>query len=156
MEKLLGDIPKIMREEGLVAAVENSGNVIARSLDRAAPIDNSAARRQKKGNKPHLRATHDVKAYRIDAGTVIGIIGALYPDGAQSHLVSEGHKVVPRGAAGESNRGSGRTPLTGDAFVEGDEYMQAGFAASQGPADRAFVKSMQRSAVLASKGKSVS
>lgn len=143
-EKLLERLPIELRGKKLLKAVRAGGRVVARAMDKGAPVE---APNLRNPDGVQLKDTHTVKGIVFKNGSALAIVGAEYPIGAHSHLQEDGHEVVV-------SRGSraGMAPLSGSAFVPGKQYMTKAIAATESKVNAAVTGSLERDIAKASKG----
>lgn len=77
-------------------------------------------------------------------GNYVAYVGATRPKGPHAHLIEEGHRVVPRGKKGQSNKGSNAKALTGKARVEGKQDLVKTFNATRVKTNNFIIAEVQK------------
>ena len=133
LDGMLGKLPIELRSKALRKAVAAAAKIVADDYKRRVP----------RGATGNLRKsiTTKVKSYR-DGRMWIGLAGARKPTGSHAHLIDQGHKIGRRGKIGDSAKGKGLEPLTGNSYVGGTFDLKAAIDTTAPQQDAAVIKSI--------------
>lgn len=136
-DELLGKLPLELRGKVLVKAIRKAGNIVAKEARKRIPKPGYAG---DKPDKVPLLKTVKV-AVRTYSSSTRGYIGPQYPEGAHSHLVEYGHRVVLPEGREPRQRKDGEEPAK--VFVQGKPFLRPAADITEAQQQRAIISTLQ-------------
>jgi hypothetical protein len=149
-----GDIDKTLQKLPKEIA---QGDALGRGLNKAGKaVIKNAKPRVPRGDPTHkpekiaLYRTLKVIRRIYREGTLqMAVVGPTWPDGAHGHLVEEGHKVIPRGKVGASNKArkghrQKKDLVSGSPWVPGKEFMAPAVTATKQQQETEIIESIRK------------